>query len=488
MNKAQSLFILLSLSLPLSPRCYTQEPATLSLSDAVALSLKRNTEIKASRETVESVRCGVRASYGKFMPQVTVEGKYTRINEPIDIDLNPIRAAMIGVDVATLQAAGVTNPLILAGFRSNLENVLPPFTTRVQKEGFYNLTATLTQPVFAGGKLTANTAAKKEELDVARDNDRATRNKVITDVATGYFRVQFMKDLVQIREEVAEGIAEHQANAQKLLNEGIISKAAKMRADVALAEAKRDHSRALKDLELAEILLKNALGDKDGSYDLTTALHMTDEPGTVESFIEKGLRDNPSLTTLSHRSRQLTQKGKAARAEFLPTIALFGRYEIYDRDLTLLEPEWAAGAVARINVFSGGSDANEIRSVKRQKAALADMAENAAGLVRTGIRKHYIDMESAREQYESLAASRDLAEENLRLNRLSFTEGTASSVDVIDAQLALGKVRTEQFKALFDYAAALVSLTATAGNAEEAIQYLNVSGNGRNYNTGNDAR
>ena len=281
---------------------------------------------------------------------------------------------------------------------------------------------------------------------------------------------------MQIRKEVVDGIAEHQANAQKLLNEGIISKASKLRADVALADAKRDYSRSLKDQELAEVLLTYALGDRDGNYALTTALIMPRKTAPLEQFIVKGVRDNPTLTTLSHRLRQLTQKEKVTRAEFLPTVALFGRYEIYDKDLTLLEPQWAAGAVARINVFSGGTDANDLRSVKRQKAALANMTESAADMVRTGIRTYYIDMEAARDQYESLVCSRELAEENLRLNRLSFKEGTAPSIDVIDAQLALGKVKTEQFKALLDYNTALVKLTAIAGNAANAMEYLNNSG------------
>jgi outer membrane protein TolC len=78
-------------------------------------------------------------------------------------------------------------------------------------------------------------------------------------------------------------------------------------------------------------------------------------------------------------------------------------------------------------------------------------------------------VETARGQYESLQVSRDLADENLRLNRLSFAEGVAPVVDVIDSQLALGKVKAEQSKALNDYAVALVNLTGASGDALDFV-------------------
>ena len=80
-------------------------------------------------------------------------------------------------------------------------------------------------------------------------------------------------------------------------------------------------------------------------------------------------------------------------------------------------------------------------------------------------------MLTARDQYESLGKSVELAEENLRLNRLAFDQGVATSLEVVDAQLALGKVKIDRYKALFDYVDALASLLRAGGSAPAILDY-----------------
>jgi outer membrane protein TolC len=440
----------------------------LSLPEAVSLALQKNAALRAADQAVQAADYNVRSSYGKFLPQIGVEGRYTRTNAPIAIDLRDMRSALIAADVATLQASGA-NPLIIAGFRTSLDRALPSFSLRVQEEGYYNATASLVQPLFTGGRLIANTKAKKADLAVAREQYRIARNKAVVDAVTGYCRMQLMQDIVAIRRETVEGIREHQRNAENLLGEGLISKASKMRTDVVLAEAQREYDKALRDQELALILLNNALGTDAGGRTLVTPLAQPGPLGGIARYLAAGQATNPNLRLLADTKQLLQQKYNGTRANFLPQVAAYGRYELDREYLTILEPEWAAGIAARINLFNGASDRNDLQATRREIAAVTLLTENAARLVETEIRRYYHDVETARGQYESLQVSRDLADENLRLNRLSFAEGVAPVVDVIDAQLALGKVKAEQSKALNDYAVALVNLTGASGDALDFV-------------------
>jgi outer membrane protein TolC len=45
-----------------------------------------------------------------------------------------------------------------------------------------------------------------------------------------------------------------------------------------------------------------------------------------------------------------------------------------------------------------------------------------------------------------------------------------TSTDVIDAELSLGNVKTEQLKALFDYNTALANLLSSCGNAIDILK------------------
>ncbi|MBF0208075.1 MAG: TolC family protein [Oligoflexia bacterium] len=453
----------------------------LSLEKAIEIALKENKEIQSSEYGVISSKYELSASYGNLFPQLNLEGKITKINDPITLDVGSIRTAMIGADTNVFRSATNSNVATVAGFSRALEQAIPPFKMEIQDDHYYNLSATLSQTLFTGGKITANINAKKEDLSISEAQDYGTKDKVISEVVINYFKVQLLKELVKIRAEVVNGLREHQAHALKLLKAGLLSKANKMRADVALAEAIREEYKTQQDLELSYILLNNSLGLIVPSPSttsptispttlLTTPLFITEEKISLEEYLQKAITENYNLQTLGHKQNQLGEKSDAIAASFYPTFAAFAKYELYRKDLTLFEPDWAIGVVMKMNIFEGGANLHNLQAVAAQKKMLATYHENVTSLVKTEIQKYYHDLKTAREQIKSLESSSLLAKENLRLNKLSFAEGVATSLEVIDAELALSKVKTEQSKAMFDYDSALVNLFRSTGNAKRILQ------------------
>jgi outer membrane protein TolC len=443
----------------------------LTLENAVNIAVGNNRELKASRYNSESADYAATASKGKYLPQIDIEGKYTKLNGPIEIDLSDIKSAMITADVATLRTSGVTNPSVLQGFAASLNSALPAFTDRIQNDSFYNLSATLVQPIFAGGKIYANAKVKSLESSIAQEQEITVKNKIIAETVTNYYRIKLMDSVVNIRKEVMDGIAEHNSDAEKMYAQGLISNSAQMRAKVALSEAQREYYKALRDRELAVMLFDNTLARPTSGYTFTTDIQLPSNARPAEYYTRAALELNPNLLILNRKISMLKQKMNAIRGNFLPTIAAFGRYELYKEDLTFLDPEWAAGVTAKINIFGGGSDVFDLMSSKKEIRMLEEYTVYAEEMVKTEVKKYIHDMETSKEQHESLNRSKELAEENLKLARLSFKEGLATSTDVIDAELSLGNVKTEQLKALLDYNTALVYLLSSCGNAMDIFTY-----------------
>ena len=75
-------------------------------------------------------------------------------------------------------------------------------------------------------------------------------------------------------------------------------------------------------------------------------------------------------------------------------------------------------------------------------------------------------MESAADQVTALAATRALAEENVRVRTIAFAEGFATSLEVVDARLTLEKVRIDRLLAAYDYVCALSEALEVAGQAQ----------------------
>ena len=427
--------------------------------------------IKAAEKTKEFSEYEVKAAKGKHLPNIFLEGSVNRMNDDINIDLNPVRSAIIGSSVASLMATGAT-PAQINALKNQLNSSLPGFNVKIQDETFYKFSAGATLPLYTGGKISANSQAKKSELKISQQEYEKTVNSTITSVIESYFRAKLAQEAKNIRYDYLQDIKKHSDNAQKLFKVGMISKTNKLRADVALAEANREYLKSKRDFELSLVVLSNIIGTNVENSNLITDFKKIEKLKTVEAYSATAYSGNVTLKNMQQKKNMLKQKQKAIRGEFLPTVAAFGKYEIYKDNLTILEPEWVAGVNARMNIFNGGSDYNEYKAYKAQTEIIDLYIENIHKTIDTAIKKYHHDVETALEQYESLKSSLALTKENLKLYKQSFKEGLATSIEVIDAELALEKVRLDQSQALFDYNVAFAKLMDICGMSQELMEKI----------------
>ncbi|MBR3654149.1 MAG: TolC family protein [Elusimicrobia bacterium] len=444
---------------------------SLTLSEALKCALANNELINAAAKTKEVSEYHLKSARGKHYPNVYVEGSVNKINDSISLNLNDARSAIIGASVATFQAATTYSEHpqpdpVVAGFKQQLEQGLPDFDMKFQDDLFYKLTAAVVWPLYTGGKIAANSQAKKAELAISEMEYTKTLNSTITSVIESYFRAKLAQEARNIRQDYLDDIIQHKDNAEKLFKVGMISKANQLRAEVALADATREYQKSERDLELALVVLSNIIGVDLEKVNLITDFEKIDYVRETDYYEDIAYSNNITLKDMQQKKDMLNQKKKAIRGNFLPTIAAFGKYEIYKDDLTLFEPEWVAGLNARLDIFKGGEDYDEYKAYSKQIEVLDLYIQNANKMIDTAVKKYHHEAQAALEQYESLKSSQDLTEENLNLYKKSFKEGLATSIEVIDAELALEKVRLEQSQALFDFNVAYAKLMDICGNSQ----------------------
>ena len=439
---------------------------SLTLAEALKCAIANNELINAAAKTKEVSEYHLKSARGKHYPNVYVEGSVNKINDSISLNLNDARSAVIGASVASFQAAsGAPDPAV-AAFKQKLEQAIPDFSMKFQDDLFYKLTAAVVWPLYTGGKIAANSQAKKAELAISEMEYTKTLNSTITSVIESYFRAKLAQEARNIRQDYLDDIIQHNDNAEKLFKVGMISRTNKLRAEVALADATREYQKSERDLELALVVLSNIIGVELDKVNLITDFKKIDYVREADYFKDVAYSNNIKLKDMQQKKEMLNQKKKAIKGNFLPTVAAFGKYELYKDDLTLFEPEWVAGLNARLDIFKGGEDYDEYKAYSKQVEVLDLYIQNANKMIDTAVQKYHHEAQAALEQYESLKSSQDLTEENLNLYKKSFKEGLATSIEVIDAELALEKVRLEQSQALFDFNVAYAKLMDICGNSQ----------------------
>jgi outer membrane protein TolC len=408
------------------------------------------------------------------------------MDENIIMDLEPIRQAMIKIQAGNqVEFANVYNLLqggsgltpqqrasLYSSYSGTLGKQIPLFVETIKKQDYWSTTLTGTQPLFLGGKIisAANIAAKEKEI--AEAELEKTKNEITSEVISNYLNVVLMQNVIIVRQNVYSGMTQHRNDAKRIYDEGMIAKNQFLRSEVALADAERNLSDDKNKLSLAILALKNSMGvNSKEDIDFQDELVYKSVSDSLDNLKSDAYVSQPIFKIIQLKKDQISDKYKLERSEFLPKIFLFGRYEIMDKYLSILEPKWIVGIQGSINLFNGFKDKNKMQQTKHQGKEIEYLESDTKSKIDLLLEKNYRDMLNSKYRFEKLEANINLAEENLRLTSGRFQTGMSTSLDVIDAQLVLEKNLIERKFSLFEYYKSINEIYLTTGNPKD---FLNV--------------
>ena len=136
---------------------------------------------------------------------------------------------------------------------------------------------------------------------------------------------------------------------------------------------------------------------------------------------------------------------------------------IYDYQLSSMSPEYMVGVQVSLNLFDGLQNYHQYRASKQAEESTKLMVVRAEKDIRTLVEQQYLTMQNAREDYMASLKSRAFSEEYLRARQKAFNQGMATSLDVVDAELALSNSKMSAITAAYKFDMALLSMLATSG-------------------------
>ena len=495
----------------------------LTLQEAIDMAKSNNSQIKAEKAKVERAESGRVEARSRFLPKVSLSASVTKINDPITIDLSKMQGPLSEVAGASAyskaylsaydmaytsayndavkqaMAAGLDEATaksmvdqradeIRSGVMgSNKVNTLAQqaadsysdaakkkieesdFGMKVQDDVFFNARVTVVWPIFTGLKIYSAYDAAKENVNARKAEFDMAQNAILMDVTTKYFMLRLAEELTVLRQTTMTNLEEHLERSKKLEEGGQISKAERLRAEVALAEAQNALEDALRDQSLARMALASLL-HTDTSISATTPVEAPELDRSLEEFKQMAREKHPGLRQLRTERKRSHDAVRAARADWFPTVALFGYRELYTKDLTILEPEWAVGAKAQwdLPILGGAESRAKVSSAKAMERSLASKEEQTLDNINLLVEKRWREMEHAKSRLTSLVKTRELADEALRSQTRAYEAGLATGLDVVDAELSLSRLQVADLKAHYDAVVAWLGLLEAAGEIESA--------------------
>ncbi len=320
-------------------------------------------------------------------------------------------------------------------------------------------------PLYTGGRIAGVREVAAGRAAEASANQTQDRDEVQATLVQRYFGVQLAARVAAVREATRLGIAEHQRSARRLEAAGLIARVERLQADVAYEGAVREASKAQHDLALAQRALAAMVGDDSATAPLATPLFVDTRPlPPLADYLQRGAAAHPGLAVVRAKRAQALALAKVEEGAHKPSVMAFGVVEARGG---ASRPDWMMGVSANWVLIDGIDRDAVARSGQAAERRVDEAERQTRQDIALLVERNYRNVDQASVKYLSLRADDALAQELLRLRRKSLAEGLGTAVDLIDAQLNLAKVQTEQAAAAFEYSQSVAALLASVGELDQ---------------------
>lgn len=436
----------------------TAYSAPISFQQAWELLKQNNNSLAAERANVERYEHLKNSKGNLNLPSISVGANFTRLDNDVTLSGQQI-----------MESTGQTLPLPAA-----LLSSIGSITSTVTERDIFSSSIRAVWPIFTGGRISAAQDAaigKKEEAQSQLAMETQARYE---DLAKYYYSVVLAQQVLETRSSVEAGLTKHRDNALKLEQQGQIAHVERLQAEASLDKAAVERKKAQKDLDIAqnaltEILGQTTLVEPDGELFVNQGLP------SMSAFVEQTLNTYPGLDLLDAKEKQASSLINAEKGKYYPEVYLYGDYSLYEDDslASQMKPDWLVGIGVSVPLLENTGRSDQIKAAHSAVSQVKYLKAQARQDLQVLVKKTYLEAEQALEEVTGLNSSLNLAQENLKLRQKAFTQGLSTSLDVVDAELYLASVKTQQYVASFNYLISLNKLLALTSEMDTFDNYKN---------------
>ncbi|WP_169568814.1 TolC family outer membrane protein [Sneathiella limimaris] len=380
------------------------------------------------------------------------------------------RANVRSVDEGVPQALSGWRPTVtLVGEAGSTYNKSAS-TTATGGDRTYNpssLALSVSQPLYEGGQTNANTNAAEADVKAARENLSSVEQNIFQSAVSAYMNVVRDTAVVELNRNNVEVLTRQLEAANDRFEVGEITRTDVAQAEARLAGANSELIRSIGNLKASEATYEKIVGQKPGQ--LQYPGFPTDFPESLESAIELGINNNPSVRAAKFQEESSMHNIRATSGRLLPSLTLDG--SVGHSDDQSAETQWgesaSISATLTVPLYQSGAVYSSVRQARQINSQRKIEIESAVRDVREAVTQAWEQLESARADIQS-------TEEQVRANTIALEGvqqeaqvGSRTTLDVLDAeqellnsQVNLVSARRNVYVALYDVLAAVGNLSA----------------------------
>ena len=418
-------------------------PLNLTLDQAIAIALEQNRDVLIAEKERYRSEAQVAEARSGALPQITITGNYAR---------------------------NLSKPVIFLAPNTAFNPSKSTMTFELGSDNSFIAGALLSQPLF-NWKTGVALGIAHTYHDYAEETYRSTTHDVVLAVKKAFYSVLLARELVEANRQGLDIVRANHENVQAQYRHGNAAEFDLLRAEVQFANTEPLLISAENNLVLATNMLKNLL-----ALPLETEVHIRGDFVSEElprEVTDQARRDalatNPLITSLAFQESILEQNISVERSNYFPTLSLVGSYQFQaqDNSFDFNGYTWAKVFTVGLNLsfplfegFKTGAR-TEQASIDRDKVRYLRLKAEEG--LRIQIQSAELKMAEGRKRVAGQRRNIEQAEKAVRIAQTRYKSGVGTQLELLDAQVAMTRVRTNYAQAMFDVVVAQAEWTYAVG-------------------------
>ena len=399
--------ILITLTMLSLQPLQAQQSKTLTLKEAIDLSIANSKQLKLNEAKILEASAGVKEAEEKRLPEAGISGSYLYLPVKPNIDLKS---------------------------SSNNNNGGPSVS-----QAFYGI-ASVSVTLFNSGKLRYGIESAQylqQALKLDADNDRTAVILNTINACINLFKareaIALVKENLEQSNQRVKDLADLEKNGLLARNDLLKAELQSSNIELTLLDAESNYRLACVNMDLMIGLPETTelIPDRNG-------LALPESVKTIDEYEQDALQNRNDIAAIAIRKKAADVNIKTIRTDYYPSIAFTGGYVAADIPKFLsITNAVNVGIGVKYNLSSLWKTKTKLQGAEARVKQIQASQEMLGDNVRLQINQAYQNYIVSRKKIEVLEKSVVQATENYRITKNKFDNSLATTTELLDADVAL---------------------------------------------------
>lgn len=453
--------------------------AQVSLDSCRRMAIANNKEIIQQQIKIEQAGYQRKQAEAAYLPSLDFEGGYIFNQKKLSLvdhdQLLPTKS--VNPATGTYDFNLLTDPATGMPIMNNGQPIpsqvalLPKSALTYDVHNVFAASLTLTQPIYMGGKIRAMNNITHYAEQLAQSMHSTKVQDVVYSVDEAYWRVVSLVAKQKLAESYLKLVKNLDDDVQKMINQGVATRANKLTVDVKVNEANVALAKVNNGVELSRMALNQLCGlpihsrftlEDENKKEVVGSLHAT------HVVMDSVYARRHEIRSLELAAKIYDEKAKVAKSEMLPQVAAFAAYHAsnpnsYNGFENKFGFAFSMGAMVKVPLWHWGGLSNKYKEALAESRLQKVKIDDAREKISLQVNQATFRYEEAWKTFDKTKSNLIEANENLRCSQLAFREGVANLETVIAAQTAWLQACSENIDAQIDILLCDVYLSKVMG-------------------------